>query len=69
MVDPAHKMVVVQSSDGVPYDLDVTAHTRIRSGDRSIDWSGLSGNVNKSVSVKFVPERKGDVATSIRIGG
>jgi hypothetical protein len=29
----------------------------------------MTGDTNKTVSVKFIPERRGDVARSIEIGG
>jgi hypothetical protein len=57
VVDPVQKVVVVQTPDGVPYDIDITANT------------DLARDINKQVSVEFVPERRGDVARSIRIGG
>jgi hypothetical protein len=69
LVDPDRKLVVIQSPDGVPYDLDVTARTRIESGDRSIVFNDLTQDVNKGVTVKIVPEHRGDIAESIRISG
>ena len=36
IVDPDKKLVVIQTSDGVPYDLDVTRGTRIKNGDQTI---------------------------------
>lgn len=69
MVDPLTSLVVIQTPDGVHYDLDVTSSTRIRSGDRSISLQDLTRYRYKPVSVDFVPERHGDVARSIRIGG
>jgi hypothetical protein len=69
MVDPAARLVVVQNADGVPFDLVITPRTRIESGDRALPLKDLSGYRNKSVSVRFVPERSGDVAESVRIAG
>jgi hypothetical protein len=66
-VDPDRKMVVVQTPDGIPFDMYVTNKTRIQSGDQSVALKDLAGDMNQSVSVKFVPERRGDVAESIRI--
>lgn len=68
IVDPDKKLVVIQTADGVPYDLDVTRATRIKSGDQTISLRDLSQDINQNVSVKLVPERHGDIATSIRIG-
>jgi hypothetical protein len=67
MVNPAQNLVVVQTPDGVPFDMDVTANTRIKAGDRPIALKDLTQDVNKPVSVRFVPERRGDVARSIKI--
>jgi hypothetical protein len=68
-VDPNKNLVVVKTSDGVPFDMDITAKTRIKSGDRTMALKDLTQDVNKQVSVNFVPERRGDVARTIRIGG
>jgi hypothetical protein len=67
MVNPAQKLVVVQTPDGVPFDLDVTATTRIKAGDRPVALKDLMQDIDKPVSVRFVPERRGDVARSIRL--
>ena len=69
MVDPAQHLAVVQGADGVPFDMIVTHSTQITSGDQTLKLPDLSADLNKSVSVKFVPERKGDVARSIQVNG
>jgi hypothetical protein len=69
MVDPGEKLVVVQTPDGVSFDMVVTGTTRIKSGDRTVPLNDLQQDVNKTVSVRFTPERRGDVARSIEIGG
>jgi hypothetical protein len=69
LVDPDRKLVVVQTADGVPYDIDITAKTLIKSGDQSVDLKDLARDMNQAVSVTFVPERRGDVARTIRIQG
>jgi hypothetical protein len=68
IVDPVKKLVVIQATDGVPYDLYITHATRIRSGNQSISLRDLNRDINRNVSVKLVPERHGDIATSIRVG-
>jgi hypothetical protein len=68
-VDPDRKLVVMQTPDGIPFDMVVTAKTLIKSGDQSIALKDLTRDMNQSVSVKFVPERRGDVAESIRLNG
>jgi hypothetical protein len=69
MVDPARKLVVVEPSDGVPFDMVVTANTRIKAGDQAIALKDLTREMNRTVSVRFNPERRGDVATSIHVNG
>jgi len=69
MVEPAANLVVVKGPSGVPFDMKVTSSTRIRSGDQTLNLESLSSDTNQSVSVNYVPERSGDVARSIRIGG
>jgi hypothetical protein len=69
MVDPATKTVVIRTSGGVPFDMVVTRNTRIESGDRAITLQDLQQDMNKGVSVRFVPERRGDVARTIRLNG
>ena len=69
MVDPDRKLAVVETPDGVSYDMVVTAKTRIKSGAEAIALKDLTRDLNKDVSVRFTPERRGDVARSIQIGG
>jgi len=68
IVDPAQKLMVVQTN-GVPFDMVVTPKTRIESGGQNLTLKDLARDKTQTVSVKFVPERRGDVATSIRIAG
>ena len=68
IVDSDKKLVVIQTADGVPYDLDITRATRIKNGDQTISLRDLNQDLNQSVSVKLVPERRGDIAASIRVG-
>jgi hypothetical protein len=69
MVDPARKLVVVQTASGVPFDLDVSRQTRIENGKQRVSLDGLIQDVNQNVTVKLIPERRGDVAQWIRVGG
>jgi hypothetical protein len=68
-VDPTRKLVVVETPEGIPFDLLITAKTRITSGGHTVTLEELTGDTNRTVSVKFVPERRGDVAKSIHISG
>jgi len=69
MVDPAKDLAVVRGTDGVPFDMIVTRATHIKSGDQHLKLSNLASDMNKNVSVRFVPEGRGDVARSIQITG
>ncbi len=68
-VDPQKRIVVVKDSSGVPFDMVVNRSTRIKAGDRELRLGDLSSDVNKKASVRFVPERHGDVAESIQMNG
>ncbi|HTW95158.1 MAG TPA: hypothetical protein VMB03_13685 [Bryobacteraceae bacterium] len=68
MIDPALNTVVVQTSGGVPFDMVVTRNTRIESGNQTLTLQDLQQDTNRTVSVRFVPERRGDVARTIQLG-
>ena len=69
LVDPARKIVVVQTPDGVPFDFLVTAKTRITFGGHTVTIENLEADTYRAVSVRFVPERRGGVAKSIHMDG
>jgi hypothetical protein len=69
MVNADRRLVVVETTDGVPFDMVVTGKTRIQSGDQAVSLKELTQDTNKSISVTFTPERRGDVAKTIEIGG
>lgn len=69
MVDPAQHLVVVQDSSGIPFDMVVTGSTQIRSGNQKLTFGDLTSDINKNVSLHFIPERRGDVARSIQLNG
>jgi len=66
-VDPAQDLVIMQDSGGIPFDLRVTKSTHIMAGDQKLTLDKLSSDLHKDVSVRFVPERSGDVARTIHI--
>ena len=68
-VDPNQKLVILKTPDGTFFDMVVTAKTRIKSGDQAVTLKDLTQDVNKTISVRFTPERRGDVANTIRING
>lgn len=67
MVDTAKKLLVVKGPGGVPYDLRVTPSTKIESGKQKLKLKDLNADLKKNISVRFVPERAGDIARSIEL--
>jgi hypothetical protein len=62
------KQIVVAGSNGIPYDFKVTGATKIKVGGSKAKLADLSGAKGKSVSVKFLSEkRSGDIAQSIEV--
>jgi hypothetical protein len=68
-VDPNQKRIVIEGPDNVPFDMVVTPRTQIRSGSQTLKLEGLSQYENRNASIHFIPERRGDIAESIRISG
>jgi hypothetical protein len=67
MVDPALKLVVVQDSSGVPFDIKINASTHIKSANGMLNLSDLNSDSNRNASIKFVPESRGDIAETINV--
>jgi hypothetical protein len=65
MVDPQQDLVVVRDSSGTPFDIQVQRSTRITNGQSPAKLSQLSKN--ESVSVRYIPEVRGDVARQIEV--
>jgi hypothetical protein len=62
------KLVVVTAASGVPFNFKVTGATKIKCGGSKGKLADLSGATGKSVSVKFLPEKKaGNIAVSIEV--
>ena len=68
-VDLAAKIVVVQDAGGTPFDLIVNTRTRIEGDGNKLTLKDLEGDTHKGASVRFIPERGGDVARSIQVQG
>jgi hypothetical protein len=62
------ELLVVKRADGTPFDMIVTPRTVIKSGKESVSLKDLRNYTDKTVSVKFIPEHRGDVAEWIHIG-
>ncbi len=67
MTDPGQKLLIVQTKGGTPFDFEVTPATRIESNGQTLTFQDLANDTNKNISVRFVPERKGDVARSVHL--
>ncbi|MCC7175427.1 MAG: hypothetical protein IT159_09550 [Bryobacterales bacterium] len=68
-VNPDHNLVIVKDAEGTNFDVVVTSKTRIRSGGRAIALKDLAQFQNKEVTLRLIPERRGDIAEWIRIEG
>jgi len=68
MVDPSQHLIVV-NYQGVPFDMVVERNTRIESGNQKLTLDQLSSDLNKDVTIHFVPERAGDIARTISLQG
>jgi len=68
-VEPNQKLVVVKDASGTAFDMKITRSTRILSGKQAVSLKELQQDQNQQVTVRFVPERRGDVATLIRLNG
>ncbi len=68
MVDPSQHMIVV-NYQGVSFDIVVERDTRIESGNQKLTLDQLSSDLNKEVTIHFVPERAGDIARTINLQG
>jgi hypothetical protein len=69
MVDATQNLVVVTGANGIPYDFQVTRGTRITVAGQKSGIDGLADQVNKQISVEFVPRAGGNFAESIEISG
>ena len=67
MVEPQKDLLVVRDSTGTPFDLVITHATRITSGGQRENLSEVPAN--QPVSIRFIPEARGDIAERIVIGG
>jgi hypothetical protein len=67
MVDPKSSLVVIRNSQGTTFDLVVTKATRLQSAEKTVQLKDLNTDINRSVSVTFIPERSRDIARSIKL--
>ena len=67
MVDPERKLVVLRDTSGIPFDMVVNRSTHIKSAGGPLNLTDLNSDVSRDASIKFVPERRGDVALTISV--
>lgn len=67
MVDPANRLVVVRDTSGVPFDFVISRSTRIKSSTGTLSLQDLSSMSERRVQIKFLPERRGDIAVRMAI--
>lgn len=67
MIVVDQKMVVVEASGGVPYDITITKKTKIEINGTASTFSDLMGQTQKQATVTFVARPKGDFAQSISV--
>jgi hypothetical protein len=66
-VDMEHKLLIVQTSNGVTYNFVVAPSTRILAGTHHIKAADLATKGNSPATIKFVPTHHGNIAKSIAI--
>jgi hypothetical protein len=66
-VNAGHNLVIVKGPGSVPFDMRVTRRTRILSGNKPATLASLVPDKNDPVSVRFTPERSGDIASRIEV--
>ncbi len=68
MVDQTKRLVVVRDASGIPFDFIVPRSVRIKSSTGAVKLQDLASMKDRTVHIKFMPERRGDVAESMRVG-
>jgi hypothetical protein len=68
LVEAKDKLLVVEGTGGVTYSFVVRPSTKITSAGQKAKLEELSGRKGASVTVRFVPTRRGNVARSVEIG-
>ncbi len=67
IVDTTNHLLIVKDSTGTTFDFKVTPATRIKEVGAKGSLADLSSKTNDEVTVHFVPERRGDIAESIKL--
>jgi len=69
MIEVDQKLVIVEASGGVPFDITVTPQTKIEISGSSATFDQLVEQTQKQVTVTFVARPNGDIAQSISVSG
>lgn len=67
MIEVDQKLIIVEASGGVPFDLTVTPKTKIEINGTSATFDQLVEQTQKQATVTFVARPNGDVAQSISV--
>ncbi|HVB98265.1 MAG TPA: hypothetical protein VNJ12_02885 [Candidatus Dormibacteraeota bacterium] len=67
MVVAGQNLLVITGSGGVPYDVKVTPKTLVVINEKRGTIQSLADQAGKSVTVAFVPQRDGDMATRVEV--
>lgn len=67
MVEPGKNKLFVDALNGTTFDFVVTRATKIEDGSQRLTLAQLAAKNKGQVTVHYVPERKGDVASSIEV--
>jgi len=67
MADAEKKILIVKSTAGVPYNFVITPATRITEANQRLKLADLSARVDRQVTVRFLPTRRGNIARSVQV--
>jgi len=67
MVNPESNRISVTTPQGIPYNFKLNNRTTITAGMQYLLPMDLEQDVNRTVAVKYMPDRLGDFATEIQV--
>lgn len=67
MIGRSGNEVTLIGSNGVPYDFDLTQHTKIEMANHKVPASQLGSETHKQATVHFLPTARGNMAKTIQI--
>jgi hypothetical protein len=67
MVEPSKNLIVVRDKNGTLFNFVTRRSTRIVADDRRLTVTDLSASLEKTVSIRFVPARRGNLAQLIEL--